>query len=290
MPMNSARTAPRTGCLRSKHSLVTVAWLAALLLFSPGMAYAHDAVQHSGEVFDLVGFDQRLDNQVPLQLVFRDQDNRMVKLGDLVQDKPVVLALSYFECETLCPLVRQGLVDSLQPLTFDVGEQFDVILVSIDPDETPADAAAAKQATLADYDRAQSAQGWHFLTGEHDAIDELADAVGFRYAYDGEKEEYAHASGLVLLTPAGTIARYFFGIEYATRDLRFGLVEASQNKIGTPIDQLLLLCYHYEPGVGKYSLLIMNVLRLAAILTVSLLAMLILVMRRKESNQVATLG
>ncbi|MCC6456966.1 MAG: SCO family protein [Caldilineaceae bacterium] len=260
------------------------------LIILPGVALAHDAVPHSSAVLDLVGFDQRLDHEVSGDLAFRDENGKLVHLAYYLQEKPVILALSYFECTDLCPLVRQGLVESLRPLGFTVGKEFDVVFVSIDPKETPETAAAVKAETVATYDRPGSEAGWHFLTGDHEMIDQLADEIGFRFAYDGERDEYAHASGLVLLTPAGRIARYFYGIEYATQDVRLGLVEASQNRIGSPIDQLLLLCYHYDPSVGKYSLLIMNVLRLAGIATVAGLALFILMMRRQESHRAATLG
>jgi protein SCO1/2 len=254
------------------------------------VAKAHDAVPHGTAVTDLVGFDQRLNEQVPPELTFVDDAGQRVDLAQYFGEKPVILALSYFECETLCPLVRQGLVESLRPLTFVAGNEFDVVLVSIDPDETAATASAVKQETVASYarasnDRASSEDGWHFLTGDHATIDSLADAIGFHYAYDGEQDEYAHASGVVILTPQGRIARYFFGIEYAPNDLRLGLVEASQNRIGSLVDQLMLLCYHYDPTTGKYSLLIMNVLRGAGVLTVTLLGATIFLLSRKDSNK-----
>jgi protein SCO1/2 len=263
---------------------------AAVFALPLDVAHAHDPVHHGAEALDLVGFDQRLDGKVPGDLVFRDENGRSVSLGHYLQGEPVILALSYFECTSLCPLVRQGLVESLQPLAFTAGDEFDVVLVSIDSKDTPAIASAVKAETIAQYNRPGSETGWHFLTGDHDSIDQLAEAIGFRYAYDGERDEYAHASGIVLLTPAGKIARYFFGIEYAAKDVRLGLVEASQNQIGTPIDQLLLLCYHYDPAAGKYSLLIMNVLRMAALLTIAGLGTLLFVMRRHESNRMTTLG
>jgi protein SCO1/2 len=267
-------------------------WLLLLLTLyfagetvAPRMVAAHDSVPHGVTVTDLVGFDQRLNESIPQALTFRDETGRKVRLGDYLGDKPVILSLSYFECETLCPLVRHGLVESLKPMTFSAGEQFEVVLVSIDPEETVTNAQNVKAETVAEYDRNGSARGWHFLTGDHETIDTLADAIGFRYAYDGALDEYAHPSGIVILTEDGRIARYFFGIEYTPQDVRLGLVEASQNRIGTAIDQLLLLCYHYDPTTGKYSLLIMNVLRAAGVVTVALLGLLIFVMWRKESRR-----
>ncbi len=261
-----------------------------LLTVQPTIVWAHDAVPHDSEVFELVRFDQRLDGEIPAQLAFRDENGNVTELGSYFGDKPIVLALSYFECETLCPLVRHGLVTALQPLGFSVGDEFDVILVSIDPNERQEVAQAVKQETVNAYGRAANADGWHFLMGDHDTIDQLADAIGFRYAYDGEQDEYAHPSGIVLVTPEGRVARYFFGIEYEPQDLRLGLVEASQNHIGTPIDQLLLLCYHYDPLAGKYNLLIMNVIRLAGLATVAIMGTTIFIMWRKESQRTSTLS
>jgi protein SCO1/2 len=262
----------------------------ALIALLPKSARAHDAMPHDGDVLGLVRFDQRLDEQVPTGIALRDENDQLVELHSLRGDKPVLVALSYFECETLCPLVRHGLVEALRPLAFSVGNEFDVLLVSIDPAESAATAAAVKQETLEAYGRAASAPGWHFLRGDHDTIDRLADAIGFRYAYDGEQDEYAHPSGVVLLTPEGRISRYFFGIEYEPQDLRLGLVEASQNKIGNAIDQIMLLCYHYDPTVGKYTLLVMNVIRTAAAFTVAAIGALIFMLWRKESQRATMLG
>lgn len=256
---------------------------AAWLAFAPTAAWAHEAVFHSAEVQDLVGFEQKLDAPVPTDLTFRNERGESVQLAHYFGDKPVLLAMSYFECQTLCPLVRHGLVEALRPLTFAAGDDFEILLVSIDPTETPAFAYRAKQETVAAYGRGEA--GWHFLTGEHEAVDALAEAIGFHFAYDGQQNEYAHASGIVLLTPEARVARYFFGIEYAPQDLRLGLIETAQNRIGSAIDQLLLLCYHYDPSVGKYSLAIMNILRMAAVLTVALLAGSIVLLRQRDWGQ-----
>jgi protein SCO1 len=266
---------------------LTVVGLVAIFVLQPGVALAHNPVEPGSDLFGMVRFDQKLDGQVPLDLPFRDEIGRTVKLRNLLSDKPVILVVSYFECTTLCPLVRTGLVDALRSLKFNAGEDFDALLFSIDPKESVETAKRVKQETVAEYGRAGSEIGWHFLTGAHDDIDKLADAIGFRYAYDGEHQEYAHPSGVVLLTPQGKIARYFFGIEYDPKDLRLGLVEASHNQIGTPIDRLLLLCYHYDPTAGKYSLLIMNVMRAAALLTVVLMGIFILWMWRREAQRTA---
>jgi protein SCO1/2 len=261
-----------------------------LLALPSGVAQAHDAVPHGTDITGQVRFDQRLDEQVPAGLTLLDENDEPVELRRFLGEKPLILALSYFECETLCPLVRHGLVESLRPLAFSAGDEFEVVLVSIDPDESAATALEVRHETLAEYGREESADGWHFLRGDHDTIDQLADAIGFRYAYDGAQDEYAHPSGVVLLTPEGRVASYFFGVEYKPQDLRLGLVEASQNQIGSPIDQLLLLCYHYDPAAGSYSPMIMNIVRLAGALTVAGMGLFFLMMRRKESQQAATLG
>jgi protein SCO1/2 len=235
-----------------------------------------------------VGLDQRLNQQMPLALTFRDEAGDVVQLGKYFTGKPVILVLSYYQCPRLCPMVLDGLVRSLRTLTLTVGKEFQVLTVSIDARDTPADATAKKSQYLRQYGRAEAADGWHFLTGEPEAIEPLARAVGFRYAYDAEHDQFAHAAGIMVLTPAGKLARYFYGIEYAPRDLRLSLVEASANKIGSPIDQLLLFCFHYDPATGKYGLLIMNVLRLAGLATVLGLGVGIGIMfwrdRRQKAN------
>jgi protein SCO1/2 len=229
-----------------------------------------------------VGFDQRLHEQVPLDLVFRDEAGRAVQLSDYFGTKPVILTLAYYECPMLCPLVLSALLKSLRTLSFDVGDQFNVLTVSIDPRDTPALAATKKTTYLQGYLRPGAAEGWHFLTGEATSIERLTEAVGFRYAYDAETGQYAHAAGIMVLTPQGRIAHYFYGIEYSPRDLRLALVEASANAIGSPVDQVLLLCYRYDPATGRYGIVIMNVVRLAGLATVLALATSVLVMLRRE--------
>jgi protein SCO1/2 len=229
-----------------------------------------------------VGFDQKLNEQVPLGLVFRDEDGRAVKLGEYFGNKPVIVTFMYYECPNLCPLVLNGIIRSLKALSFNVGDQFNVLTVSIDPGEGPALAMAKKRESVQRYGRPGAEDGWHFLTGEENSIKSLTQAVGFRYAYDAENDQYAHASGIIVLTPQGRISRYFYGIEYAPRDLRLGLVEASSGKIGSPVDQLLLFCYQYDAATGKYTLAIMNTLRLAALATVLALSAFVVVMVKRE--------
>ena len=199
--------------------------------------------------------------------------------------RPVVFSLVYFQCPMLCTEVLNGLASSLVVLPFDVGKQFDVVTVSFDPADTPELAAAKKANYLRRYRRPGAARGWHFLTGDENSIKALTQAVGFRYAFDPKSRQFAHPSGIMVLTPQGRIARYFYGIEYAPRDLRLGLVEASENRIGSPADQILLFCYHYDPSTGKYSVLVLRVLKLAAALTLLVLMTLFLVLKHKASRE-----
>jgi protein SCO1 len=210
---------------------------------------------------------------------------RTVKLNDYFGRRPVILSLLYYSCEDLCPLVLEGLVRSLRPLAFNIGDQFDVLTLSFDSRDTPALAAAKKHNAIKQYARPGAADGWHFLTGDETAIRRLAEAVGFRYNYESDKDRFGHAAGIILLTPTGKVARYFYGIEFSPRDLRLGLIETSANKIGSPIDQLLLFCYHYDPATGNYSLLITNIIRLAAAATVLALVAFIVLMLRRERNR-----
>jgi protein SCO1/2 len=226
-----------------------------------------------------------LNEQVPLDLTFRDETGKNVQLRDYFGEKPVILSLVYYECPMLCSLVLNGLLRSLRALAFTAGEEFNVVTVSFNPVETPPLAAAKKEAYLQNYGRPGATAGWHFLTGEEEAIQQLTRAVGFRYVYDPASKQYAHASGIIVLTPQGKIARYFYGIEYAPRDLRLGLVEASANKIGSPIDQVLLFCFHYDPAGGKYSLIIMNVIRLAGLATVLALGAFMFVLFRRDQHR-----
>ena len=227
-----------------------------------------------------VAYDQRLDSQVPLDLPFVDEQGHKVALGDYFGKQPVVLQLSYYECPMLCSLVRQGMLDALKDVTLSAGTDFQVVNVSIDPLETSMMAANAKAAAMARYGRDNAADGMHFLTGTQDAIDQLARAVGFRYVYDASIDQYAHAAGIVVLTPTGLVSRYFFGVTFNASDLRLGVVEASGNKIGGMTDQLLLLCYHYDPKTGSYTGLVMTITRVAGGLTVlGIIALIVLLTR-----------
>ena len=229
-----------------------------------------------------VGIDQKLNQSIPLNLEFRDEHGKPVQLGEYFGQKPVILSMVYYNCPMLCTQVLNGLESSLKLIPMDIGKQFNVVTVSIDPTERPV-LAEAKQALYTGlYGRPQAAAGWHFLTGNEQQIRQLANALGFRYAYDPDSKQFAHASAVMLLTPEGKISRYFYGIQFSSRDMRLGLVEASEGKIGTPVDQVLLFCYHYDPSTGKYGLLISRLIQLAGAVTVLAIASLILVLYKKE--------
>lgn len=234
-----------------------------------------------------VGVDQKLNEQVPLDLPFLDETGKSVRLRDYFGERPVVLALVYYECPMLCTQVLNGLVRSLQNLNLDVGRQFTVLSVSINPRETPELALAKQKMYTGIYGRSGGSAGWHFLTGQQPAIEQLAKSVGFRYAYDPVSGQYAHATAIMVLTPEGKISRYFYGIEYPSRDLRLGLVEASAGKVGSPVDQVLLFCYHYDPTTGKYGLVISNIVRAAGLATALALGIFMVVMFRRERYEVA---
>jgi protein SCO1 len=212
-----------------------------------------------------VGIDQKLDAQVPLDLEFKDEHGRTVPLSSFFSGhKPVVLALVYYQCPMLCTMILNGVESSLKAVSLNPGRDFEVLSVSFDPSDTPELAASKKQMYLKRYGRPGTANGWHFLTGDEKNIQALTRAVGFRYSYDPATKQFAHASGIMVLTPGGRISKYFYGVEYAPRDLRLGLVEASQNRIGNPVDQILLFCYHYDPATGKYGAIAMNMVRFVA--------------------------
>jgi protein SCO1/2 len=227
-----------------------------------------------------VTLEQRLNQQVPLDISFRGDSGRQLALSSYFGGKPVILAMVYYQCPMLCTQILNGLVISLRGMSLESGRDFEVVAVSIDPAETPDLAARKKAEYLRRYSK--SSTGWHFLTGAEPQIRQLADAVGFRYAYDPRTKQYAHASAIMVLTPGGRLSRYFYGIEYAPRDLRLGLVEASENKIGSPADQLLLYCYHYDPSTGKYSAIVMNIVRLAGALTLLIFGSLLIWMWRRD--------
>jgi len=219
-----------------------------------------------------VGFEQKLNEPIPMDVVFKDESGRDIALGDYFTGKPVILNLVYFRCPMLCNMAMDGLIRSLRGMNLSAGQDFTVVTVSFDPREGPTLAAGARDTALRRYGREGAADGWHFLTGDQPSIDTLADAVGFDYTWDEQRGQYAHPAVLVVATPDGKLSRYFSGIEYPARDLRLGLVEASDGKIGTAADHVLLMCYQYDPTTGKYGLVIMNIIRIAGTATLLLLA------------------
>jgi len=231
-----------------------------------------------------VGIDQNLNAQVPLDLTFKDETGQAVRLGQYFRQKPVVLALVYYECPMLCDMVLNGLTHTMEQTSLNLGSDFDVVTVSFNPKESWQLAAAKKANYVEKYKRQGAAQGWHFLTGEEQAIKKLADTAGFHYKYDPITKQYAHASGIMVLTPEGKIARYYYGIDYKPRDFRLGLVEASQNKIGDLADQVLLFCYHYDPMTGKYGAIIQNVTKVLGSATVLGLAALVFFLARRGTD------
>ncbi len=232
-----------------------------------------------------VSLQQRLGEQVPLDLTFRDSTGRTVALRDLVDDRPVILSLVYYRCPMLCTQVLNGLLKSSNSVPLALGKDYDIVSVSIDPLETPLQAAQKKERYVSHYRRGGAEQGWHFLTGDERSIQELAAVVGYHYVYDERSQQYAHPSGIILLTSDGRISRYFYGIEYPPRDLRLGLVESSAGKIGTAVDQILLLCFHYDPATGKYGLVISRVLQAAGTATALALGGFLWCMYRLERRR-----
>lgn len=273
-------------------SLSRRAWIAAAALFALSACAPAASAQLQGPVQDIgvrpellkdVGIDQKLNDSIPLGLTFKDETGSSVELRQYFGQKPVVLSLVYYSCPMLCTQVLNGLMRSLRDIPMDIGKQFNVVTVSIDPTERPVLAAAKQALYTGFYGRPGAAEGWHFLTGDAQNIKQLASAVGFRYAYDAESKQFAHASGIILLTPEGRISRYFYGITYHERDLRLGLVDASAGKIGTLTDQVLLFCYHYDPVTGRYGLLISRIVKLAGVLTMLGIAILILLLSRHQN-------
>jgi protein SCO1 len=229
-----------------------------------------------------IGLDQKLGYSLPLDAVFRDEEGRSVRLGDYFGTRPVILTLVYYECPMLCTQVLNGLTAAMRTLQFSVGQEFDVVTVSFDPTETPELAAAKKAAYLERYGRESAAAGWHFLTGDQRYIEALTKAVGFRYAYNESLDEFAHVSAIMVATPDGKLSHYFYGIDYGPRDLRLALIEAGERKVGSPVDQILLYCFHYDPSSGQYSLAVMRLVRTAGFATLVALVGGIAVMRRRE--------
>jgi protein SCO1 len=263
--------------------------LRCVLVAAPGSASAASSLTHESLV--AIRFDQKVNGRVSPDLTFRDETGKMVRLGDYFGNRPAILVLGYYGCPMLCTLVLNGLVESLQDLKMDVGKQFQVINISIDPKEAPELAAAKKRTYLKRYGRHGAELGWHFLTGQEEPIKRLADEVGFHYAYDPTLQQFAHPSGIIVVTSEGKVARYFFGINFAPRELDAALRQASANHIGSPIKQLMLLCFHYSPLTGKYGHRIMTIVRLSGAATiVGLLAVMVLASQHQWKRRPAQEG
>jgi protein SCO1/2 len=280
--MNTSRANPCHARARLHTPLSIVCGAIVLLAIAPWASAASQAPAPSTIVAQ-VGIDQKLGSSVPLDLQFRDESGAPVRLGQYFGGKkPVLLSLVYYRCPGLCTMTLNGMAAAFKPLKFTAGKEFDVVTVSIDPKETPQLASEKKAQYLKRYGRAGAENGWHFLTGSEDVIRALAAAVGFRYVYHPQTDQYTHAAGIMLLTPQGKIARYYYGLEYSSRDLRLGMVEASEERIGTLADAVSLLCYQYDPMTGKYGVAIMRAIRTAGVLTVVGLGTFILLMVRRE--------
>jgi protein SCO1 len=232
-----------------------------------------------------VGIDQKIGEQLPLGTMFKDDLGRDVPLGTFFGKRPVVMALAYYECPMLCTLVLNSMTGTLKTLSFDAGKDFDVVVISINPRDTFRLAADKKATYVANYGRPATANGWHFLTGTESSIRAVTDAIGFRYAYDKPNDQYAHAAAIYVATPKGQVARYFLGLDYAPRDVRFALVEASNDRLGTVGDKILLLCYHYDPATGKYGAATMLAVRIGFIATVLAFLTFLFVSLRRERQQ-----
>ena len=236
-------------------------------------------------ILSKVGITQNLNSRIPPDLLFRDETGKSVRIGDFFGRKPIVLSLVYFDCPALCTEVLNGELRTMKAISLDLGKDFDAVTVSFEPKDTPALAKAKRDVYAGQYGRPEAADHWHFLTGEQQSIDALTNVVGFHYAYDSSIRQYAHAAAILVLTPDGRIDRYFYGVIYPARDVRLGLVEASEGKIGTLTDHALLYCYQYDPMTGKYGVVVMNVLRAAGGLTVLLLGIFMTVMFLRERKR-----
>jgi len=234
-----------------------------------------------------VTFSQRLGEKLPLDAKFKDESGRDVVLGEYFGKKPVVLAFVYFQCPMLCPLVMNGISSALKVVPFTAGREFDVVLISFDHRDTPEAANAKKRAHLQHWEVPETADGWHFLTGTESEIQRVSSAAGFIYQWDEESQQFAHVSGVLVMTPDGRLSRYFYGVEFSPKDLRLAIVDSSQGRLGSVVEELLLYCFHYDPSSGKYGAAFMNIMRLGGVLTFGLIVSFVVLMRWRESRHVA---
>lgn len=235
-----------------------------------------------------VGIQQKLNEQIPLDAEFKNEDGKTVKIGEYFGKRPVILALVYYECPMLCSEVLNGLTGSIKGLNFSVGKEFDVVAISFDAreNEKPGLAKNKKESYLKRYGREGTENGWHFLTGTQDSIDKITKAVGFNYVWDEQTQQFAHAGAIMILTPDGKLSKYLYGIDYASKDIKLAIMESSENKIGSPVDQMMLYCFHYDPATGKYGLAVMKVMRLGGVLTLLGMGAMIFVFWRRNKNKV----
>jgi protein SCO1/2 len=231
-----------------------------------------------------VGIDQKLNQQLPLDIVLTDESGAAQPLRSYFTGRPAILSLVYYECPMLCNMTLNGVLRAARVIPMDIGKDYDILTVSFDPKETPALAAGKKAEYVQRYKRPTGAQGWRFLTGDEAAIRKLTEAAGFRYRFDADSRQWAHASAIMTVTPEGKLSRYFYGVEYSARDLRFGLIEASQNKIGSKAEQFLLYCFHYDPKTGKYSVAVMRIVRIAGAATLAAILAFWFLMYRQNRN------
>lgn len=262
-------------------------WLA---LVAPGFWLLASSLSASAQpgmpaAFQKVGIDQRLNAQLPLETVLQDEDSNKVRIGQYFHGKPVVLAMVYYACPMLCNMTLNGLMSAMQQMPLEVGKDYEVVTVSFDERENPPLAKAKKANYVQRYEGKGAEQGWHFLTGNAVAVRKVAESVGFHYAWDSMTNQFAHAAGIMVLTPDGKVSKYFYGIKFNPRDLRLGLVDASDKKIGTAVDKILLYCYHYDPATGKYGPVVMNIMRLGAGVTILTLGMFVFVWLRREQRR-----
>jgi protein SCO1/2 len=261
-------------------------------LYSPKYYDPSEAEANTGlpSALKTVGIDQKLGNQLPLETVLKDEDGHDVKLGEYFKSgRPVVLVFAYYECPMLCTQVLNGITGSLKGINLDAGKDFDVVAISFDPrdNETPGLAKNKKANYVERYNRPGTENGWHFLTGSQDSIKAVTDAAGFKYEWDDKTQQFAHAAGVMVVTPEGKMSRYFYGIDYAPKDIKFGIMDSAQAKIGTPAEQLLLYCYHYDPASGKYGLAILRVMRLAGVATLLGMGAMAFVFWKRNKRKVA---
>lgn len=262
-----------------------VALVAPAAAHGPEEEHANESKSEVPSILKTATFDQNLGDKAPLALTFRDETGSQVRLADYFSDKPVLLTMNYYDCDNLCPLALEGVIKALNVIPFTVGEEYSVVTVSIDEEESPELASEVKHRVLDRYDRKGTATTWPFLTGDKQNIDALAQAVGFNFAWDEESQQYAHPSGVIILSPDGTISRYIYGLEFSPLDIRLALVEASENKIASAVDHVLLFCYRYNPTEGRYGAFAMNSIRVGGLLTVLALAAFIVPTFRREREQ-----